>query len=388
MFQQPDSNRQHAEIEADPDESVEQPSTGYRPHPATALIPPCRDEEYGALKKDIETNGQQEPIVLHEGTILDGLTRYRACTELGIEPKFIKYAGASAEDYVISKNLHRRHLTPSQLAAIAARLIAPYSDEAAKRMRLGKGPDNSGGRARKNPRPSLAEGLSQRPRDILARKFGVSKTLIQDALRLMRSGPELLVDVIAGKHSLSQALRAIGPAHNSNTPRNAEADQTHERPHAPADRSEPRSVTRNEGEPRVETDPEPQRAQRRSTKNEHQAPASSPIGVGTTAKFDRRKGESTSPNEHDVQRPPGNRESDLYAAFRLLSWMRANASTATLKKAAGKQAERFMTELREGRSSPSEHKLPEAQFLGDFLARLMPDHKEIARIAEMCACEK
>ena len=37
----------------------------------------------------------------------------------GIEPRFINWVGDSAVLYVLSKNLHRRHLTTSQMPAIA-----------------------------------------------------------------------------------------------------------------------------------------------------------------------------------------------------------------------------------------------------------------------------
>lgn len=129
----------------------ESTTTTYKPHLFTTLIPPCREDEYEALKEDIKAQGQQEPIVLHQGAILDGLTRYRACIELGRTPNFIEYKGSSPEDYVISKNLHRRHLTSSQLAGIAARFIDTYSKEAAERMLRGKGPNESGAQAGKTP---------------------------------------------------------------------------------------------------------------------------------------------------------------------------------------------------------------------------------------------
>ena len=56
-------------------------------HPVASLFPLMGDEEFAALKADIAANGQREPVWLHDGKLIDGRNRYRACTELGLEPK-------------------------------------------------------------------------------------------------------------------------------------------------------------------------------------------------------------------------------------------------------------------------------------------------------------
>lgn len=45
-----------------------------------------------------------------------------ACNELGIEPSFREYAGDDPAGFVVSLNLHRRHLDTSQRAMVAAKL--------------------------------------------------------------------------------------------------------------------------------------------------------------------------------------------------------------------------------------------------------------------------
>jgi hypothetical protein len=94
----------------------------HEPHPLAKLFPPMGSYEYKGLKADIERNGLRNPIVLFERRILDGWNRYRACLEIGIPPVFVEYEGDDPVGFVVSMNLNRRHLNPSQLAMIAARL--------------------------------------------------------------------------------------------------------------------------------------------------------------------------------------------------------------------------------------------------------------------------
>src|SRR5262249_48474512 len=84
-------------------------------HPLCTIIPPCTDKEFNELKEDIKKNGLQVPIMLFDGEILDGRSRYRACVELGKEPKTEAFSGTRADalTYVISMNVKRRHLSAS-----------------------------------------------------------------------------------------------------------------------------------------------------------------------------------------------------------------------------------------------------------------------------------
>jgi hypothetical protein len=92
-------------------------------HPLAEIFPPMSGEGFAALVADIRENGLREAVVLHEGKVLDGRNRCRACTELGIEPITKPWdQRGDPLSYVVSKNLHRRHLSESQRAMVTAKI--------------------------------------------------------------------------------------------------------------------------------------------------------------------------------------------------------------------------------------------------------------------------
>jgi len=92
----------------------------YALHPLSTLFPRLVGAEFDSLVADIKANGLREPIVLHGGMILDGGNRAAACEAAGVEPQYVEFAGGNIVTFVLSANLHRRHLSPGQAAAIVA----------------------------------------------------------------------------------------------------------------------------------------------------------------------------------------------------------------------------------------------------------------------------
>jgi hypothetical protein len=56
----------------------------YEIHKSASLVPLASEAEQIALMEDIKANGQQQPIALYRGKIVDGRCRQNACIELGI----------------------------------------------------------------------------------------------------------------------------------------------------------------------------------------------------------------------------------------------------------------------------------------------------------------
>jgi ParB-like chromosome segregation protein Spo0J len=101
-------------------------------HPLSAAFPSMSEADFQALKDDIDNNGQREPVIVLDGMVLDGWHRYRACSELGLPvEKFTFKDGADPVAFVLSTNLHRRHLSASQRAAavVACTAWAPAHRE-------------------------------------------------------------------------------------------------------------------------------------------------------------------------------------------------------------------------------------------------------------------
>lgn len=94
-------------------------------HPVADIFPMMSDLEFAGLVGDIREHGLREPVWLHsDGRIIDGRNRYRACRSLDRDPQFRTYDGTEDNlvPFVISLNLHRRHLDSDQRSMVAARI--------------------------------------------------------------------------------------------------------------------------------------------------------------------------------------------------------------------------------------------------------------------------
>jgi hypothetical protein len=113
----------------------------YENHAAADLFPMMTPPELKDLADDIQANGLLEPIVLLGGKVLDGRNRLAACEVAGVEPRFETWSGSSPTAYVLSKNLHRRHLSVSQLGVIGMKATPMFREEAKERQSLAGGVD-------------------------------------------------------------------------------------------------------------------------------------------------------------------------------------------------------------------------------------------------------
>jgi hypothetical protein len=167
-------------------------------HEVANIFPMMTPEEFKGLVDDIRVSGQLDPIWIYQNKIIDGRNRYNACLELQIEPKTSEWDGnGDLVSFVVSKNLKRRQLTPSQLAMVAARIKHIFEAGAKERMTSGVNQYSPGAK-----RPE-ATGKSI---ELAAKAVGASETSSKRASRIIKRGnEELIVAVDTGKITVNKA---------------------------------------------------------------------------------------------------------------------------------------------------------------------------------------
>lgn len=123
----------------------------------------------------------------HERQVLDGRNRYRACMEIGIEPMTRPWDGKGDPlDFVVSKNLHRRHLDESQRAMVADKIAT---------LKKGRPEENAS-----------IDAFNSITQSQAAEMMNVSRKSVQRARVVRERGvPELAAAVESGNVSLSAA---------------------------------------------------------------------------------------------------------------------------------------------------------------------------------------
>jgi ParB-like chromosome segregation protein Spo0J len=91
-------------------------------HEYANLFPMMPKSEVERLAGDIKEKGLQDDIITFDGKILDGRNRHAACKIAGVVPRFTEYKGTDPLGFVVSHNLHRRHLNESQRGQVAAKM--------------------------------------------------------------------------------------------------------------------------------------------------------------------------------------------------------------------------------------------------------------------------
>lgn len=162
-------------------------------HELSAVFGNIGDDEFESLKESIRKTGFTDNLIrLYEQKILDGWNRFRAAKELNLVRKLrftewdTEKEGAPA-DFVLARNIERRHLTPGQRAQI----VVNFSDM------QGMGRPKS---------PSNDELNSEtKTRSQLAQEAGVGEATIDRAKQVEKLGQSEAV--IAGEKSATEVIQ-------------------------------------------------------------------------------------------------------------------------------------------------------------------------------------
>jgi ParB-like chromosome segregation protein Spo0J len=160
-------------------------------HPVAALFPMMTGQEFTELVADIKANGLVNPIIRQGDTLIDGRNRMAACERAGVTPRFTEFTGDDPTAFIISANIHRRHLKESQRAVIAMRI--------ANMTHGGDRKSDQGANLR------LEKVSQQQAADML----NVSPRAVSDAKAVERDAPELAQQVLEGKMSVHAAKKQI-----------------------------------------------------------------------------------------------------------------------------------------------------------------------------------
>lgn len=159
-------------------------------HEYANIFPMMEQVEIARLAEDIKDKGQAEPVVIFEDKILDGRNRWRACEMIDIRPVVIEYTGNDPLGFVVSHNLHRRHMNEAQRGMVAAKIAdMPHGGNRGNQYTGGKGPNG--------PLASTAKAASL---------LNVSERTVKRAKRVINSGiPELQDMVTSGEVNVTVA---------------------------------------------------------------------------------------------------------------------------------------------------------------------------------------
>lgn len=153
-------------------------------HPLANIFPLIEGQAFSDLCADVLKHGIREPVWVFEGQILDGRNRWRAANAMSVDCPVREYEGAEPAAFVVSLNLHRRHLSESQRGMVAAKLADMPSHRPA---------DNCA-----NLRTSQAEA---------AELLNVSRRTLQTAAKVQQEAPQAIVQAVE-QGSVSVSLAA------------------------------------------------------------------------------------------------------------------------------------------------------------------------------------
>jgi hypothetical protein len=194
-------------------------------HPLADLFSMLPPDELEELADDIAKNGQQEPILVYKGLVIDGRNRLAACTAAGIKPVTVEFEPKAKEPKAIedeiaalitSRNLMRRNITAGQRAVYFAMLNPKRQGQKGLRMNSSEvGSKQTLDRARfvLEKAPDKATEVLQGLKTLnavyaeLTKEDDDRKALMQKLQTLAEQAPDLAEAIRTEQMTLAQAMK-------------------------------------------------------------------------------------------------------------------------------------------------------------------------------------
>lgn len=177
------------------------------------LIPPLTQEEYAQLEDNIVADGCRDPLVIWDGTLVDGHNRYRICTEHGLEFATVDMLFESrlhAKVWMRENQRGRRNLTPAWRIELALKNKEDLAEIG--RVRMSAAGEGYRPSAQKegllfNNKPSN-EPAHNTQADI-AKEAGVSPGYVGKAEVIQKQDPALWEQAKRGSVSIERAYSLV-----------------------------------------------------------------------------------------------------------------------------------------------------------------------------------
>lgn len=166
------------------------------------VMPPLQSMELDLLTKSLLDEGCRDPLVVWNGTVVDGHNRYRICREKQIPFQFVEMEFtdvAAAKMWIIRNQLARRNVPDFVRCEMVLPLEAELKAEAKKRQ--------GWRRADSDLLPNLVEGKGKTTQQTLADLAGVSHGTLDKVKKLVNEADdETKKQLRAGQVSIHRAF--------------------------------------------------------------------------------------------------------------------------------------------------------------------------------------
>lgn len=189
-------------------------------HPVCDLFPLMSADELTKLESDIRNHGLMNPVVVHDGQLVDGRNRVLASKAAGVTLRCIEWRNIYKGDEPLSRwiwSINGERLTTDQYVATEIALRAFEEQEAARLRQTSVLMKSAGpGRGHETVGVDSAPTVLQNKRDEtkrsryrLAKQLNVSEKTVQKAITLKIRRPELLKEVVRGTMTLNEAVKQV-----------------------------------------------------------------------------------------------------------------------------------------------------------------------------------